>query len=77
MGDAEVGLRDPRSIAPGRGVLFGVFGEQPPLRRAPGKDGERPYIIARVGINRSVPLQAATSAAALLKVVAGPRFAIC
>jgi hypothetical protein len=49
-----------------------------PLRPGkPKKAGERPYLIARVGLNRSVLLHAAASAAGYLaKVVAGACFVL-
>jgi hypothetical protein len=40
-----------------------MFGGKVPLRPGTPKAGERPYLIARVGLNRSVLLQAAASAA--------------
>jgi hypothetical protein len=55
----NVGLRDPRSIVQGRNVLFSMFGGKVPLRPGTLKPGERPFLIARVGLNRSVLLQAA------------------
>lgn len=55
----NVGLRDPRSIVQGRNALFGMFGGKVPLRAAQVRNGEKPYLIARVGLNREVLLQAA------------------
>jgi site-specific DNA recombinase len=55
----NLGLRDPRSIVQGRNTLFAMFGGKVPLRPAQVKRGEKPYLIARVGLNRSVLLQAA------------------
>jgi hypothetical protein len=47
-------------------VLFSMFGGKVPLRPGTPKPGERPFLIARVGLNRSVLLQAAASAARCL-----------
>jgi hypothetical protein len=55
----NLGLRDPRSIVQGRNTLFAMFGGKVPLRPAPVKPGEKPYLSARVGLNRSVLLEAA------------------
>jgi site-specific DNA recombinase len=55
----NLGLRDPRSIVQGRNTLFAMFGGKVPLRPAQVKPGEKPYLIARVGLNRSVLLEAA------------------
>ena len=41
---------------PGRNVLFSMFGGKVPLRLGTPKPGELPYLIARVGLNRSVLL---------------------
>jgi hypothetical protein len=62
----NVGLRDPRSIIPARNTLFQMFGGKVPVRPAVAKPGERPYLIARVALNRDVLLQAAASAAGCL-----------
>jgi hypothetical protein len=59
----NAGLRNPRSIVQGRNVLFEAFGGKVPLRRAETKPGERPYLVARLGLNRTVLLQAAANAA--------------
>jgi hypothetical protein len=59
----NAGLRNPRSIVQGRNVLFEAFGGKVPLRRAETKPGERPYLVARLGLNRTVLLEAAASAA--------------
>jgi hypothetical protein len=61
IGAGNVGLRDPRSIVQGRNALFGMFGGKVPLRAAQVKAGEKPYLIARVGLNRAVLLKAAGS----------------
>ena len=50
----NLGLRDPRSILQRRNALFGMFGGKVPLR--PVLDTERPYLVARVGINRTALL---------------------
>jgi ATPase subunit of ABC transporter with duplicated ATPase domains len=55
----NLGLRDPRSIVQGRNTLFGMFGGKVPLRPAVVKAGEKPYLIARVGLNRLILLEAA------------------
>lgn len=55
----NLGLREPRSIVQGRNTLFAMFGGKVKLRPAQVKRGERPYLIARVGLNREVLLQAA------------------
>jgi hypothetical protein len=57
----NLGLRDPRSIVQGRNTLFAMFGGKVPLRPAQVTGGERPYLIARVGLNRAVLLRAAGS----------------
>jgi len=69
----NLGLRDPRSIAQGRNTLFAMFGGKVPLRAAVTKPGEEPYLIARVGIDRKVLLQAAAQAANCLEVGSGGR----
>jgi hypothetical protein len=51
--------RDPRSIAQGRNTLYAMFGGKVQLRPAEVANGEKPYLIARVGPNRSVLLEAA------------------
>jgi hypothetical protein len=50
----NLGLRDPRSIAQGRNTLYAMFGGKVQLRPAEVANGEKPYLIARVGLNRSV-----------------------
>jgi len=59
IGRGNLGLRDPRSIVQARNALFGLFGGKVPLRAALVKPGEKPYLIARVGINRLILLEAA------------------
>jgi len=61
IGRGNLGLRDPRSIVQGRNTLFGMFGGKVPLRAARLKPGEKPYLIARVGINRELLLEAASA----------------
>jgi hypothetical protein len=61
IGRGNLGLRDPRSIVTGRNTLFGMFGGKVPLRAAQVRLGEKPYLIARVGINREVLLEAASA----------------
>jgi hypothetical protein len=48
-----------------------MFGGKVPLRPGTPKAGERPSLIARVGLNRSVLLQAAASAAGCLESGSG------
>jgi hypothetical protein len=67
----NLGLRDPRSIVQGRNVLFGMFGGKVPLRPSHAKSGERPFLVARVGLNRGVLLEAAASAAGCVKSGSG------
>ena len=55
----NLGLRDPRMIAQGRNTLYAMFGGKVHLRPAEVAEGEKPYLIARVGLNREVLLQAA------------------
>jgi hypothetical protein len=55
----NLGLRDPRSIVQARNTLFAMFGGRVPLRRAEVADGEKRYLIARMGLNRAVLLEAA------------------
>jgi len=69
----NLGLRDPRSIIPARNTLFSMFGGKVPVRPAVVKPGERPYLIARVALNREVLLQAAASAAGCLEIGSGGR----
>jgi hypothetical protein len=58
---SNLGLRDPRSIVQARNVLFSMFGGRVPVRPAKLRAGERPYMIARVGLNRNVLIEAANS----------------
>lgn len=67
----NVGLRDPRSIIPARNALFAMFGGKVPLRPAVVKLGVKPYLVARVALNRNVLLQAAASAAGCLESGSG------
>jgi hypothetical protein len=60
---ATLALRDPRSIIPARNALFAMFGGKVPLRPAVAKPGTKPYLVARVALNRNVLLEAAASAA--------------
>jgi len=71
IGKRNLGLRDPRSIVQGRNVLFAAFGGRVPLRPAKTKPGERPYLIARIGLNRGVLLEATASAAGCVKSGSG------
>jgi hypothetical protein len=68
----NLGLRDPRSIIPARDMPCAMFGRKVSMRLAAAKPGERPYLVPRTGVNRSVLLEAAASAAGCVsKVVAG------
>jgi hypothetical protein len=58
---ATWGCVDSGSLVQGRNTHFAVFGAKVPLRSALVKPGEKPYLIARVGLNRSVLLEAAGS----------------
>jgi hypothetical protein len=69
----NLGLLEPLSIAHARNTLFAMFGGKVPLRQAVTKPGEKPYLIARVGIDRTVLLQAAAQAANFLQVGSGGR----
>jgi len=71
IGRGNLGLRDPRSIVQRRNVPFSMFGGKVPLRPGTPKPGERPNLIARVGLNRSVLLQGAASAARCLESGSG------
>ena len=55
----NLGLRDPHSIVQARSTLFAMFGGRVPLRRAQIAEGEKPYLIARMRLNRAVLLEAA------------------
>ena len=61
MTGGALGLRDPRSIVQARNTVFGMFGGKVPLRPANTKIGERPFLIARISLNRQVLLDAATA----------------
>ena len=65
VGGGNLGLRDRRSIVQGRNVLFNAFGGKVPVRCAPVKPCEKPYLIARIGLNRQVLLDAAGAAICL------------
>jgi len=65
------GLRDPRSIVQGRNILCGMLGGKVPLRPGAVKPGERPFLVAHVGLNRSVLLEAAASATGCVKSGSG------
>jgi hypothetical protein len=67
----NLGLRDLHSIIEGRNVLFGIFGGKVTLRPAPVQGGKRPFLIARVGINRDILLEAAADAAGCVKSGSG------
>lgn len=59
----NLGVREPGSIIHGRNTLFRMFGGKVRMRRAPTKDRERPYLIARLSPDADVLLEAATYAA--------------
>jgi hypothetical protein len=69
----NLGLQAPTSIAEARDVLFGMFGGKVGLRPAPIQEGEQPYLIARVGLNRHILLNAAAEAAGCVKCGSGGR----
>jgi len=69
----NLGLRDPPSIVQGRNTLFAMFGGKVQLRPAHVENGEKPYLIARVGLNRLLLLEAAGEVVSNL--VAGAGFA--
>jgi len=71
LGGGNLGPRDSRSITPGRNVLFPAFGRVP-MRPAVTKPGERPYLIARIALNREVLLDAAGAAFCLESGSGGP-----
>jgi len=54
-------LRNPHLIVPN--VVFGLLGGKVPLRPGTAQPGERPFLVARVGLDRGLLLQAAASAA--------------
>lgn len=64
MSAGNLGLRNPRSIIQVRNALFSAFGGRVPLRPGTPKLGEKPYLIARIGINQEVLLEAAARPAA-------------
>jgi hypothetical protein len=70
-GVGNLGLRNPRSIMQARALLFEMFGGKVPVRPADTNAGERPYLLARVGADRSVLLEAAASAAGCVKCGSG------
>jgi hypothetical protein len=67
------GRRD-ESALQSQNAFLGMFGGKVQLRPAETKPGERPYLVARLGLNRAVLLEAAAGAAGCMKVVAGARF---
>jgi hypothetical protein len=48
-------------------LIFEMFGGKVPLRPGNTKASERPYLVARVGVNRSALLEAAASAAGCIE----------
>ena len=73
LGAGNLGLRNPRSVMQARALLFEMFGGKVPLRPGNTNAGERPYLVARVGVNRSVLLEAAASAAGCMECGSGGR----
>jgi hypothetical protein len=69
----NLGLRDPRSIPQGRNALYAMFGGKVQLRPAHVENGEKPYLIARVGLDPTVLLEAA---GVVSNVVAGAGFGL-
>ena len=67
----SLGLRDPRSIVQGRNVLFGAFGGKVPVRPSEPKRGEKPFLVARMGLNRKALFNAAVGAAGCLEFGSG------
>jgi len=47
-------LRDPRSIVPARNALFAKFGGKVPVRPGSARPGDRPFLVARIGLDRVV-----------------------
>ena len=74
LGGGNLGLRGEQSITQGRAILFNMFGGKVPMRPAPVKPGEQPYLIARIGLNRSVLLQAAADGTGCLESGSGGAF---
>ena len=68
---ANFGLRDPQSILTARDAVFGMLGGKVPLRTAETQPGKRPFLVARVGLNRAVLLNAAAEAAGCVKSGSG------
>ncbi len=66
LGEGNLGLRSQAAILQGRTILFNLFGGKVPMRQAAIKPGEQPYLIARIGLNHSVLLQAAVGGAGCL-----------
>lgn len=69
----NAGLRKPASIVLARIALFELFGGKVPLRQAEPKLGEKRFLVARVGLNREVLLEAAATAAGCVKSGSGGR----
>ena len=70
IGAGNLGLRDPRLIVQGRNALFNMFGKIP-MRPGKVRPGERPYLVARVALNRNVLIAAAASAAGCVEFGSG------
>ncbi len=69
----NLALRDPRSIVQGRNMLLAMCGGKVLLRPAEVKRGEKPYLIARVGLNRTVLRMPPT---AVSNLATGARFCV-
>lgn len=74
LGAGNFGLRNPRSIMQTRALRFEMFGGKVPQRRGNANAGEHPYLVARVGVNRSILLKVATSPAGCMECGSGGPF---
>jgi hypothetical protein len=72
----NAGLRDPRSIVQGRNVLFGAFCRKVPLQPGVPKVGEKPFLVARLVLNRSILLEVAAGTANCVKFRSGAASAL-
>jgi hypothetical protein len=64
-------LRDPRLSVQGGNALFGAFGGKVPLRPGVPKAGEKSFLVARLGLNRGILLDAAAGIANCVKFGSG------
>jgi hypothetical protein len=67
------GLRDPRSIVQGRNVQFGAFGGKVLMRPGGPKPVERPFPVARMGLDRKVLINTAVGAVGCVEFGSGGR----